>query len=44
MQTLTITIEFQTEHKPDTEEHLKQVAENYFRSKGILLEGNVIRV
>jgi len=41
-QQLTVTIEFQTEHKPDTEEHLKQVAENYFRSKGVVLQDGKI--
>jgi len=35
MKTLTITIEFQVEHVPGSEEHLDQIAEKYFRPKGV---------
>ena len=43
-QTLTITLEFQVEHTPATDEHLHQIAENYFRPKGITLDGGTIRI
>lgn len=37
-QTLTITVEFQTEHSPGTDLHLRAILENYLRAKGITLE------
>lgn len=43
-QTLTITIEYKVEHSPATEEQLEQIAKNYFKGKGILLEDKKIRI
>jgi hypothetical protein len=43
-QQLTITIEFTSAHVPDTEEHLKQVAENYLRGKGVVLQDGIIKI
>lgn len=35
MKTIPVTIHFLVEHQPQTEEHLKQVARNFLRGKGI---------
>lgn len=43
-QTVTITVELQTEHKPNNEKHLEHVVEEYFRSKGVRMENKVIKV
>ncbi len=43
-QTIEITIRFKVEHTPGNHEHLKQIAENYFRPKGVLLKDNVIEI
>jgi hypothetical protein len=37
MQQITITLQFQTEHKPDDPTRLLRVAQAYFRGKGVTL-------
>lgn len=41
---MTITIEFEVEHSPGNESHLKQIVEAYFKSKGIVIKDGVIRI
>jgi len=43
MQQVTLPVEFQNEHKPDTEFHLKNVAELYLESKGVIIrDGKIV--
>lgn len=44
MQTLNITLKYKVKHNPGNEPHLKVIAENYFRSKGVKLEDNLIEI
>lgn len=42
---MNITIEFETEHNPGDEAHLRQVAYSYLRGKGVnISEDGVIRI
>jgi hypothetical protein len=43
-QSLTITLEYETEHVPDSPSHLHEVARHYFEGKGITLEGGVMKI
>lgn len=43
-QTLEVTLVFKTKHNPGTPLHLLQIAKNYFRGKGVKLEGDVIEI
>jgi len=43
MQTITLTVEFQVEHVPDSEAHLRYIAERYLESKGVIIrDGKII--
>lgn len=42
---MTITIEFQSKHNPGTEAHLRVIAHNYLRGKGVNIgEDGIIRI
>ncbi len=41
---LIVTIEFQVEHKPGTDEHLHHIAERYLQAKGVTYENGVIKI
>jgi len=43
MQTITLTVEFKVEHKPDNETHLRYIAERYLGSKGVIIrDGKIV--
>jgi len=43
MQTTTITVEFTTEHNPNSEPHLRYIAERYLESKGVIIrDGKIV--
>ena len=45
MQTIQITVEFQTKHEPGNEAHLRQVIHSYLKSKGVNVgDDGIIRV
>jgi hypothetical protein len=42
-QTTTFTVEFQVEHVPDSEPHLRYIAERYLESKGVIIrDGKIV--
>ena len=43
MQTTTLTVEFQVEHSPNNEAHLRYIAERYLESKGVIIrDGRIV--
>jgi len=43
MPTITLTVEFTTEHNPGTEVHLQFIVEKYLKEKGVIIrDGKII--